>query len=141
MRIFWNYKRPELCELLSLAQKREREKKKRKRERRKERKKGEREKERKGGKEGKKKVGREEGGKEEGGREEGRGGKRNNSNNKADFKAPSPTENDHTAILIFMPHHRQCFWNIFGFSISAQFQQLNTSGNTSATHGKRTRGT
>lgn len=125
MRIFGNYERPEL---LSLSQKGGGGRKARRRE-------GEEGEEREEGEKGRKKerqVSEWEGGWGSG--EE--GGKENTYNNKkADLKDLSPNKNYNIAILIFIPHHRQHFWNVLGYSTSVQGQQLNKNENTSPVQG------
>lgn len=90
MRIFWNYKSPEVYELVNLAPERGREKER-----------GERE------------VRKKERGRQEGGREE---RERSNGSNNADSKALSPNENHDIAIPIFT-HHRQHFWTYLDFQL------------------------
>lgn len=66
------------------------------------------------------------------------GGKKKTTK-KADFRDLSPSKNYNIAIPVFILHHRQHFWSIFGFPTSVQFQKLNKNENPNSIHGKQTR--
>lgn len=113
MRIFWNYKSPEVYELVNLAPERGREKEGRERSK----------------EEGKRETGRGEGGER----------KKQRQQQRRFQSALSQRESRHSHSNFYSS--QTTFLDIFGFSTSAQLQQLNKSENTSPVHGKQTRDT